>query len=53
MASDDNRDSFLEQRFEDYLEEGFSEKRAGELAWDDYWNENWQMPNLEGDLDNE
>tara|TARA_R100001086_G_scaffold144497_2_gene76217 strand:- start:3254 stop:3412 length:159 start_codon:yes stop_codon:yes gene_type:complete len=51
MASDDNKDLFLEQRYQDYLEEGFSKEKAGELAWDDYWNENWEVPNLKEEDD--
>ncbi len=53
MSCDDNRDSFLESRYEHYRELGKNEKQSQELAWDDYWNERWEVPNLEGDSDDE
>jgi|TARA_S200002703_G_scaffold143930_1_gene137250 hypothetical protein len=65
MPSDNNRDSFLESRYEHYLELGKNQKQSQELAWDDYWNEAWEEYDyqdreeewheydLEGDLDNE
>jgi hypothetical protein len=42
LSCDDNRDSFLESRYEHYRELGKNEKQSQELAWDDYWNEAWE-----------
>ena len=44
MSSDRNNEQFLEDRYETYLEAGYSPKDAEVMAQEDFDNGNWAEP---------
>jgi hypothetical protein len=58
--SNQQNDSFIESRAEQYLEEGYSPKEAWQMAQEDFQAdqydhepEDWHEYDIEGDLDDE